>query len=153
MIVTMKMWSMCKTKKTEGDRQQTGEQDLDVCRRPQKEVFLANIITVINIPPNSGRRKFHGIYYNFTGISVYFLVNIITWTQIMTYISLHIIVTYQEIMKMSPQAIWSGLHQRPGGRFGKEVRFYFVLGSICCCFLFTFSSSLCSYDVTSKKPW
>ena len=129
MIVTMKMWSMCKTKKTEGDRQQTGEQDLDVCRRPQKEVFLANIITVINI---SGRRKFHGIYYNFTGISVYFLVNIITWTQIMTYISLHIILTYQEIMKMSPQAIWSGLHQRPGGCFGKEVRLCFVLGSICC---------------------
>ena len=39
------------------------------------------------------------------------------------------------------QAIWSGFHQRPGGRFGKEVRLCFVLGSICCCFLFTFSSS------------
>ena len=33
----VKVWSIfCKT---EGDCQQTGEQDLDVCRRPQKEVF------------------------------------------------------------------------------------------------------------------
>ena len=42
-----------------GDSLATGEQDLDVRRRPQKEVFLANTIS--------------GLYYCCTGISVYFL--------------------------------------------------------------------------------